>query len=183
MFNRILCPLDGSDHAARALELAIDLAKKYNAALILVHALLRTMDSAGLRRFAEAEGLAKDVEAEVHRLKSSEGSLGLNLGPAYGEQAPRVREDSTVSSRALIEIGRHILGYAKSDAQDQGVSHVSTLVVDGDPADQILRCIDEQNIDCVVMGSRGLSDIKGVLLGSVSHKVANRASCTCIAVK
>lgn len=175
MFNRILCPLDGSDHAARALELAIDLAKKYDAKLILVHALLRGTDSAGLRRFAEVEGLAKEVEAEVRRLRSSESNLGLNLGPAY--------EDSAVSTRALVEIGQHILDYAKSDAEGQGVSQVSTLIVDGDPADQILRCVKEQNIDCVVMGSRGLSDIKGAFLGSVSHKVANRTLCTCIAVK
>ena len=175
MFNKILCPVDGSDHAARALDLAINLAKKYDAALILLHALLRSADSAGLRRFAEIEGSAGHVEAEVNRLRTAEGRLGLNLGTPH--------EDTAISSRALIEIGRHLLESAESNAQRQGVSKVSTLVVDGDPADQILRCVDEQDIDCVIMGSRGLSDIKGVFLGSVSHKVANRAPCTCITVK
>lgn len=38
-------------------------------------------------------------------------------------------------------------------------------------------------IDCVVMGSRGLSELQGLFLGSVSHKVANHAPCTCITVK
>ena len=34
-----------------------------------------------------------------------------------------------------------------------------------------------------MLGSRGLSDATALFLGSVSHKVANRASCTCITVK
>jgi nucleotide-binding universal stress UspA family protein len=33
------------------------------------------------------------------------------------------------------------------------------------------------------MGGRGLSDTGALFLGSVSHKVANHAACTCITVK
>ncbi|HKK54675.1 MAG TPA: universal stress protein [Marinobacter sp.] len=175
MFSRILCPLDGSDHSQRALEVAISLAKSYGSSLVLVHALLRSADSKMLQRFAEIEGLSKHVEAEVISKQIGEERLGLNLGPAY--------KDTAVSSRPLIEIGQHILDGAKQDATQQGVKNVETTVVDGDAADLILRCIDEQDIDCVVMGSRGLSVVKGVFMGSVSHKVMNRAPCTCIAVK
>ena len=57
------------------------------------------------------------------------------------------------------------------------------VLTNGDPAAQILRCIEDRGIDCVVMGSRGLSDMRALFLGSVSHKVLNRAPCTCIAVK
>ena len=35
----------------------------------------------------------------------------------------------------------------------------------------------------VVVGSRGLSEIRGLLLGSVSHKVCQLAPCTCVTVK
>src|SRR5512136_2563437 len=38
MFNHILVPVDGSDHALHALDVACDLAQKYGAALRLVHA-------------------------------------------------------------------------------------------------------------------------------------------------
>jgi len=175
MFKKILCAVDGSDHAQQALEIAVDMAKKYDASLVLLHALLRNVDSSGLRRFAEVEGLTRRVEPEVKRLQSMEDRLGLDLGPAY--------EDTAVSSEALVEIGRYLIEAAKSKAEDAGVKQVSTLVVDGDPADQILRCIKDRDVDCVVMGSRGLSDIKGAFMGSVSHKVASRAPCTCIAVK
>ncbi|MDH3673433.1 MAG: universal stress protein [Gammaproteobacteria bacterium] len=173
MFKKILCPLDGSAPAKQALALAIDMAKKHDIPLVLLHALLRVTDFSEFQHFAKVEGLAERVEPEVKRLQGMEARL--EVGSAYDERA--------VSSRVLVEVGQHILDYAKFEAEHNGVREVSILLVDGDPADQILRCIDEQDIDCVVMGSRGLSGIKGFFLGSVSHKVTNRAPCTCIAVK
>jgi len=41
----------------------------------------------------------------------------------------------------------------------------------------------EAHSDMIVMGSRGLSDLAGLLVGSVSHKVTNMAPCTCITVR
>ena len=57
------------------------------------------------------------------------------------------------------------------------------VVKQGDPAKCILAAIDEESADFVVMGSRGLSDLKGLLMGSVSHKVSHLAPCTCVTVK
>ena len=55
--------------------------------------------------------------------------------------------------------------------------------VEGNPADQILAEAASEGVDMIVMGSRGLSDARALFLGSVSHKVANHAACTCITVK
>ena len=70
MFKSILCPIDGSEHANKALSLAVDLAKKYDARLLLLHVLLRNVDTRELRRFAENEGLTKTVASEIERLKT-----------------------------------------------------------------------------------------------------------------
>ena len=35
----------------------------------------------------------------------------------------------------------------------------------------------------IFLGSRGLDDMVGLMMGSVSHKVMHLAPCTCVAVK
>jgi len=128
-----------------------------------------------LQRFAEVEGLTQHVNTEIQRLQSRDDRIDLAAGSAF--------QDAGVSPRLLIEVGQHILDGAKGHAQQKGLDNVETRLESGDPADRILHCIDDENIDCVVMGSRGLSNVKGLFLGSVSHKVANHAACTCITVK
>ena len=175
MFNKILCPTDGSDHAYKALDLAIDMAKKYEAELVILHAPHRSENIEALRRFAEIEGLAPHVNTEIDRLRSLDYRISVATDSAF--------HDTGISPRVLIEVGHHIIEHAKSLAERNGVENVDTLLEAGDPADRILKCIDSEKIDCVIMGSRGLNDLKGLFLGSVSHKVANRAPCTCITVK
>jgi len=175
MFTKILCPTDGSDHAYKALDLAVDMAKKYDAELLIMHVPHRSENIDALRRFAEIEGLAPHVNTEIDRLRSLDYRITVATDTAF--------QDSSISPRLLIEVGHHIVKGAKGRAERSGLEKIDTRLEVGDPADRILKCIDEENVDCVIMGSRGLNDLKGFFLGSVSHKVANRAPCTCIAVK
>jgi len=43
--------------------------------------------------------------------------------------------------------------------------------LEGRAAKAILRAAESEGADVIVMGSRGLSDLAGLLLGSVTHKV------------
>jgi nucleotide-binding universal stress UspA family protein len=173
MFKNILCPIDGSDHANKALTLAVDLAKKYDARLHLLHVLLRNVDEPALKRFAEIEGLTKTVASEMHRL----------MGVDSRAEIVRLRDLHTVSTGVLVDIAEHIAGAAKLEAEHNGVREVSVTVLDGDPAKRILEYAKQEHADCIVIGSRGLSDVKALLLGSVSQKVAYLSACTCISVK
>jgi nucleotide-binding universal stress UspA family protein len=175
MFKKILCSVDGSEHAAKALDIAIDMTKKYEAELVILHALHRQENMDALQHFAEVEGLAKHVDREMERLKSMDYRVDMATGSAF--------LDSSISPRLLVELGQHILDGAKGKAERKGLEKVDIRLENGDPADRILNCIDKDKIDCVILGSRGLNDLKGLFLGSVSHKVTNRAPCTCIAVK
>jgi nucleotide-binding universal stress UspA family protein len=55
--------------------------------------------------------------------------------------------------------------------------NVNTAVTLGHPADEILDKIKYDQYDHVVMGSRGLSVLEEVFMGSVSEKVIRRAPC------
>lgn len=173
MFKHILCPMDGSDHANKALRVAADLAGKYDAHLSVIHVLLRNEDPTELKRFAEIEGLTRKVGPEINQL----------MGVDSRVEIARIRDAQTISTGVLADIAEHIVEAAKSDAESSGVADVSTTVLDGDPARRILDYAKRKDVDCIVMGSRGLNDIKALILGSVSQKVSNLSTCTCIAVK
>ena len=56
-------------------------------------------------------------------------------------------------------------------------------VKSGNIARSILDVADEQGSDMIVMGSRGLGLLKGVLIGSVSQKVVEEAQIPVMVVK
>jgi len=175
MFRKLLCPIDGSDHARKALDLAIDIAQKYASTLIILHVPHRAENVEALQHFSEVEGLAKHVGVELDRLRAMDFRVGVATESAF--------QESSISSQLLIEVGRHIVDEARDHAKAGGLKQVEVRLEGGNPADRILQVIREEHIDCVVMGSRGLGALRGLFLGSVSHKVANHAPCTCIAVK
>lgn len=60
-------------------------------------------------------------------------------------------------------------------AADHGVVEFDECT--DNPADEICDYAKEKDFNLIVMGSRGLSDIKEILLGSVSHDVLHKAHC------
>lgn len=173
MIKNILCALDGSSNADKALDLAVEMAQKFDAGLVLFHVLMRNLDPDEIRRFSEVEGLTKESVAEVTRLQMVDSRI--EVGHPYAAKS--------IPSSVLVELGQHILKSARANAEGKGVSDTRTLMGDGDPAARILACAKQENIDCIIMGSRGLSNIQALLEGSVSRKVSNRAGCTTIAVR
>ena len=60
---------------------------------------------------------------------------------------------------------------------------VSIKLLEGRPDDKIVERAKKESIDLIVLGSRGLGGIKGFVLGSVSDRVADEASCPVLIVK
>ena len=53
----------------------------------------------------------------------------------------------------------------------------------GDATEHIAGYAKDHGADLTVMGSRGLGNLSGLLLGSVSHKVMQVAHCPCMVVR
>ena len=80
-------------------------------------------------------------------------------------------------------LGTEIAREAKERVRAHGFDQIATRVVEGHPADAIIETAAAENVDMIFVGSRGLGDMTGLLLGSVSNKVMHLAACTCVAVR
>jgi len=59
---------------------------------------------------------------------------------------------------------------------------VRTELLGGPEAESILKAAQDLEADLIVMGTRGLGAVKGLLIGSVSRKVLHYASCPVMVV-
>ena len=170
MIRKILAAIDGSEHAWKALDLAADMAQQHSAQLIVLH-VVRFEPLSVDRRAAFSGGAAQ-----------APGTLGKAL-PAFAEAERVPVEEEEGRYRYARSLGDQLTRSAEARARHKGVSDVVGRTVDGKSAEQILEVAGSEGVDMIVMGSRGLSDAKALFLGSVSHKVANHATCTCVTVK
>lgn len=144
MFSRILVAVDGSPFAERALAHAVDLSKKYEAKLIIVHVVLR--------RF--------------YAVTPSEAGVLA----------------TTVFVKEMESEGEKIIAKSDEFAKEAGVAYECRLV-QGVPADEIVRLAQAENVDLIVVGSRGLTEVRAFLLGSVSDKVMHHAKCPVLVIR
>ena len=80
-------------------------------------------------------------------------------------------------------LGDRITAEAAERAHMAGLTNVTTEVAEGHPASEIVAVSSGLGAEMVFLGSRGLSDVGGLLMGSISHKVMHLSDCTCVAVK
>ena len=91
-------------------------------------------------------------------------------------------EAGIVDFRPLEDAGKDILDSSKQIAKKRGLSP-DTRLETGQAADKISQIAEDENIDLIVIGSRGMSGVKSFLLGSVSDKVSHHASCPVLIVR
>lgn len=80
------------------------------------------------------------------------------------------------------EEGLKGLENARKLLDQAGVPYQYHITV-GDPAEMIVRFATEQQYDQIVMGPRGMGNIEGLLLGSVTNKVMQSATIPVLLVK
>ncbi|HEX9644052.1 MAG TPA: universal stress protein [Acidimicrobiia bacterium] len=82
---------------------------------------------------------------------------------------------------AILEAaGRSVVAQAARLVKEAGGKVADATIAFGKPAPVIVALADELGADCIIMGRRGLGDIQGLVMGSVSHRVGQLSARTLV---
>ncbi len=135
-----------------------------------------------------SEGALKAAEAAAFQARQSEASLtvlyvisipaqftplagmpGVTIGPEVFQQySDLVKDEATRRTEQVLE--------------KTSVAYTMRYEL-GNVAEVVMRLVQQEAFDLVVLGNRGLEGFSSFLLGSVSNRVADHASCSVLVVK
>ena len=160
MIHHVLVPTDGSENAERAVRFSAQVAdRRQQAEVTVVYVHLRVTSTAHLG--ASMIGTEQTMQ-EIRPLNDEPDS----------EELVHARE---IVDRAVAEI--------KSLVTSPDVTVTGRVMVDDRVDAGVLRMADETKADIIVMGTRGLSPLRGAIMGSVSHALIEKATCPVLIVK
>ena len=155
MFEKILVPLDGSEHSLRALEIAIQIAKKFDGKITLIH--------------VYSVSVAPVIMPEP-----------TTLTPPMMPVMTSAEVSKAVE--AIRKAGASILADGEQKVKAEEVQ-VETILKEGHIVQEIVRTAKEGKFDLIVIGGRGISRIRELLLGSVTDGVIHHAPCPVLVIK
>jgi nucleotide-binding universal stress UspA family protein len=154
MYKTIYVPVDNSDHSNRAVELAVDLGKAFESKLVGCHVYAARMHDYRFKQmeFTLPEEYLEETELERQRkIHDSLITMGLKL-----------ISDSYLSAMA-------------AKCHDAGLEFEPRMM-DGKHSTEIIKDIEAQGYDLVVMGSAGVGRTRASQLGSVCERVARSST-------
>jgi nucleotide-binding universal stress UspA family protein len=174
--KHVIVGTDGSRGADKAVALAGELGAKTGADVLIVHVMA----------FGHLTGRERDLAVAEHSSEILARFPGF-VSPAVPStlSLPEVlTREAEITEAVRTVIGEHVLARAELAVRAAGASKVHTVLTHSDdPAASILSVARDNLADAIVVGSRGFGELRALLLGSVSHKIANAAECTVIIAK
>ncbi|MEM1520032.1 MAG: universal stress protein [Candidatus Korarchaeum sp.] len=153
MFSKVLVPIDGSEHSFKALEVAIEIAKRFNGRLTLLYV------------------------------------SSLSLIPLVAPETPFIASTPIVNPSEFVRLreaerktAEELLSRAQGMARERGID-AEKMMREGHVVQEIVRAAREGDHDLIVMGTRGMSRIRELLLGSVAEGVVRHAPCSVLVVR
>lgn len=131
-----------------------------------------------LEHTKEAEKSLKIAVEEARRSKAAISVMTVATG--FGMPIVASFFDQDTVSKALMEVASHLKKYISKNIPTD--IETSAVVVEGNPAELILKQEKIDNVDLIVISSHN-SQIENLLLGSVAAKVVRHSKCSVIVVK
>lgn len=91
------------------------------------------------------------------------------------------KEYDMLASRRIF-LSQELLDKIIQELAEDGVK-AEREVLEGPTAEAILRVAEVRNAELIILGARGRGSLKGLLLGSVTHKVIQHAKCPVLVVR
>ncbi|ADI74057.1 UspA domain protein [Methanohalobium evestigatum Z-7303] len=110
--------------------------------------------------------LAKNTGAKVYTVYIIEpvSAAMSRKGPDWAKSAMEM----------MRKEGEKATEYVEKIGQEADID-VESIILEGDPAEEVIKFADKNDINLIVMGTRGLSGIKRFMVGSVADKVVRHS--------
>jgi nucleotide-binding universal stress UspA family protein len=129
-------------------------------------------------RWALTEASLRGVNVyAVGSRKFPGGMGGIGMGMGYPMSAEGASPEAVLAAEIEATVAA---ATAPAPGGEAAAATVTVSAVKGDPATELQRAVGTG--DLLVMGSRGHGEVAGLLLGSVSQHVVNRARCPVVVV-
>ncbi|HUW65139.1 MAG TPA: universal stress protein [Spirochaetia bacterium] len=136
-----------------------------------------------------SDGSERSLSAAIYAAALMKGNPHVNLTiislsqPVKGSAAA-VWDEAWSVAGAVDGVSRQILRETKKVFDDREIK-VKSVVVDGGDGvpERIVEYAQEGNFNLIIMGTKGPSDLKGLVLGSVAHRVVNLSDRPVLLVK
>jgi universal stress protein A len=131
-----------------------------------------------------SDGARVSIEAAVKIAVESDAQLVLAnvLGmPVYYVVEPIAFPEGFFAD--VLSAAEAALSRWKAEAIREGATRISTVLLRGDPAHEIVDFAKRDAFDLIVISTHGRTGLKHVFLGSVAEKVVRHAACPVLVVR
>ena len=153
-FSRVLVAIDGSTSSMYAIDYAISIAMKNNSQLVVLYVI--------------------DFYKYTH-LSSS-----IILAPTFGSE--KYLEEKSEAEKLMNKIKENFKLKINDNTKSK---NLKTEIVEGakSVATTIMEYAESENVDLIIVGSRGRTSFKKLLLGSISSNVMKNAHCAVLVIR
>jgi nucleotide-binding universal stress UspA family protein len=153
-FSRILVAIDGSTSSVHTIDCAISIAMKNNSQLVILYVI------------------------DVYKYPYLPSSI--ILAPTFGSE--KYLEERNEAEEQMNKIKEK---YKQKTKNNIDFKELKTEIVEGakSAATTIIEYAESENIDLIIIGSRGRTSFKKLLLGSVSSNIIKNAHCAVLVIR
>ena len=181
MFSKILVAFDGSKPSLDAVESAIQIGNLYNSSLIILHILDGYKYPYLLSSVVLAPTYGSD-KLEKERQKFEDLMNSLKEKYNAGKRKTLTTENDKVISEGTSTFTNDT---STAGSTDSTGSRFETAIIEAETsaASTIVDYAESKNVDLLVIGSKGRTGLKKMLVGSTASEVVKYAHCPVLVVR